>query len=99
MVVLQRQLRRPGVVAAEEGKTVGLGGAIEASVGRGHRHFLVIGGVAQVDAIEPADVQGQVVDFLGLEVRAAEGLRQQAGRAGEGNRQESADGAQLQFAF
>ena len=99
VVVLQRQLRRPGIVAAEEGKAVRFGGAIEAAVRRGYRHFLVVGGVAQVDTIEPAGMQGQVVDFLGLEVRAPEGLRQQAGRAGKGDRQKRADGTQLQLAL
>ncbi|MNN44906.1 hypothetical protein D3C81_1592160 [compost metagenome] len=65
VVVAQGQGRGQVVVAAGKDEAVGLGPAVEAPVGCRHGKWLVVGGIAQVHAIQPAGMQGQVVHVLG----------------------------------
>ncbi|MNY28561.1 hypothetical protein D3C86_1625440 [compost metagenome] len=64
-----------------------------------HGHVLVVGRVAQAGAAELAGGQGQLVDVLGDQLRALEGLRQQAGVVAIGHRQQRLVGADGEHAL
>ncbi len=93
------ELGRPGVACAGEEEFVAAGLAAELDVAAAAvegGHFLVIGGVALVDAVELAEVQGQAVDLLALQPGAAIGLRQQAAVVAHHHRQDGLQGADVQ---
>ena len=93
------ELGRPGVACAGEEEFVAAGLAAELDVAAAAvegGHFLVIRGVALVDAVELAEVQGQAVDLLALQPGAAIGLRQQAAVVAHHHRQDGLQGADVQ---
>ncbi|MNZ32984.1 hypothetical protein D3C78_503220 [compost metagenome] len=71
--------------------------AAGAAVGEGH--VLVVGGVALVDLLELAGVEGQAVELQGIQVAALEGLRQQARVVVLDHRQLGQQGADLEHAL
>ncbi|MCY1430683.1 hypothetical protein D9M71_466340 [compost metagenome] len=89
--VRQRRVGGAGVVEAVAGD------AAARAVGE-HAHVLVIRRIAQARAGEAAAGQGQLVDVLRHDLRALEGLRQQARVVAEGDRQQRRVGADGQHA-
>ncbi|MNY28381.1 hypothetical protein D3C86_1623540 [compost metagenome] len=83
------------IIAPHVRQMRGGGGAVESPVWRGDAHGLIVRGIALVDAIDVAGVEGQAIDIFGTESRAAKGLWQQSRWAGESERQENRDIAAL----
>ncbi|MNN10590.1 hypothetical protein D3C81_1235180 [compost metagenome] len=80
-----------GIAGAGIVETVA-GHAATGAVGE-HAHVLVVRRIAQARACEAAAGQGQPGDFLRHDLRALEGLRQQAGVVAKGHRQQRLVGA------
>ncbi|MCY1296877.1 hypothetical protein D9M70_462910 [compost metagenome] len=68
------------------------GDAADRAVGE-HGHVLVVAGVAQAGGAELASGEGQLVEVVGDDLRALEGLRQQPGVIAEGHGQRGRVGA------
>jgi len=91
MVGAQAKLLADLIITARVGQVRSFCRALESAIGRSNGHGLVIGGVALVDGVDIAGVEGQACNLFRAEDGSAKSLGQQARRAGKGKRQEDRD--------